>query len=58
MTVREKGAVALTPLKVSFSPVGFVWKVSVVVFGSSRMLVLLLRPAASVAVRVSSSSDG
>ena len=24
ITVREKGAVALTPLKVSFSPVGFV----------------------------------
>ena len=58
ITVRKNGAVLLTPLKVSFSPVGFVWKVSVVVLGRTRMLVLLRRPDESVAVRVSSSSEG
>ena len=58
MTVRENGAVALVPLNVSFSPVGFVANDSVVVLGSSRTLVVLLRPRASVAVRLSSSSDG
>ena len=58
MTVRENGAVALAPLKVSVSPVGFVPKLSVVVLGSNRTLVVLLSPRASVAVRLSSSSDG
>ena len=58
MTVRENGAMAVTPLKVSLSPAGFVPNESVVVRGSSRTLAVLLRPRASVAVRLSSSSDG
>ena len=43
ITVREKGVAVLTPLNVSFSPVRLVWKVSVVVLGSSRRLVLFPR---------------
>jgi hypothetical protein len=35
MTVRENGAVALTPLKMSIRPVGFVANVNVVVLGST-----------------------
>ena len=58
MTVREKGETLLTPLNVNLSPVGLVWKFNVVVLGSTRILVLLRKPEASVAVRVSSSSDG
>ena len=58
MTMREKGETLLTPLIVNLSPVGLVWKFSVVVLGRTRMLVLFRNAEASVAVRVSSSSDG
>ena len=58
ITVRANGAVALAPLKVSVSPLGFVAKVSVVVLGSTRTLAVLASPLESVAVRLSSSSEG
>ena len=58
IAVRVNGAVALAPLKVSVSPVGLVWNVSVVVRGSSRTLAVLASPLESVAVRLSSSSEG
>ena len=58
MTVRANGEMLLTPLNVNLSPVGLVWKFSVVVLGRTRILVLLRKPEASVAVSVSSSSDG
>jgi len=45
-------------LNVSTSPVGFVAMFSVVVFGSSRTVAVLLKPLVSVAVTLSSSSDG
>jgi hypothetical protein len=58
MTVRSNGAVAVAPLKVRFRPVDSSPNLSVVVLGSTGTLVVSLRPRASVAVRLGSSSDG
>jgi hypothetical protein len=53
ITVRVNGAVALAPLKVSVSPLGFVAKVSVVVRGASWTLAVPASPLESVALRLS-----
>jgi hypothetical protein len=54
ITVRVNDVLAEAPFTVSWSPPGFVWNVSTTVRGSSRSVVVSVRPPESVAVRVSS----
>lgn len=54
ITVRVNDAMDEAPFTTSMRPPGIVWKVSTTVWGSSRMLVVLVRPPESVAVSLSS----
>jgi hypothetical protein len=54
ITVREKGVVPLELPTVSLSPAGSDSKLSSTVFGSSRTLLVSVKPPESVAVSLSS----
>jgi hypothetical protein len=58
ITVRVNVAVDWLPLTASLSPPGVVWNVKVTVCGSSRKVLVSVRPSESVAVSLSSRYDG
>ncbi len=58
ITVRVNEAAFVLPLTVNWRPPGLVWNVSATVCGSSRTLLVSLRPPESVAVSFSSRWDG